>query len=48
MAMSTDDNRLTATLESHPRLAGALFTTLVLLTFGVSAAAAGSVGGTGP
>lgn len=46
--MSTNGNRLTATLESHPRLAGALFTTMVLLTFGVSAAAAGSIGSTGP
>lgn len=46
--MSTDDNRLTATLESHPRLTGFLFATLVLLTFGVSTVFANSGGNIGP
>lgn len=46
--MSTDDNRLTATLESHPRLTGFLFATLVLLTTGVSTVLADSGVNTGP
>lgn len=46
--MSTNGNRLTATLESHPRLAGVLFTTLVLLSLGTTAVAANSGGTVGP
>lgn len=46
--MSTPDNRLIATLESHPRLAGVLFTTLVLLSLGTSAVAANSGTTIGP
>lgn len=48
--MSTTGNRLTDTLESHPRLTGAVFTTVVVLTFAVSAVAAGggSGGSVGP
>lgn len=46
--MSTDDNRLISTLESHPRLTGFLFATLVLLTSGVSAVGASSGATVGP
>lgn len=46
--MSTNGNRLTATLESYPRLTGVLFTALVLLSAGVSAVAASSGANVGP
>ena len=46
--MSHDGTRLTAALEAHPRLAGALISTLTLLSLGASAVAANSGAHVGP
>ena len=46
--MEPNGNRLTSTLESHPRLTAALFTTLTLLTVGVTTVAADSGVNVGP